>query len=257
MTKSLTELANYHGTDKGTSGPSKSWGTHNYTDIYEPYLEGYRQSSINLLEIGLGVKGEHWDSRIVHGRNKGGASLRMWFDYFPKAKIYGIDVNECSYLNNDRIITFVGDQGNVEDLDAFVNKFDGVDFDVIIDDGSHRPDHQQVSFSCLFKKLKSGGLYFIEDLLSNGLGDGKSGSMASNCVLNTRSIMKYFREKRIFLEPNVITDQNYIVENIDYIRFHSPRVGIKYVLQPNIHRPLKKVMYHKDNEESLCVIRKK
>src|SRR5438874_1528265 len=114
----LTELANQHGSDKGTIGPSADWAGHNYTDIYEAYLERHRYSAINILEIGLGVVGEHWDSQIVHGRNTGGASVKMWYDYFPKAKIFGIDVNACPYLDNDRIKTFVADQGSVVELEA-------------------------------------------------------------------------------------------------------------------------------------------
>ncbi|MGB5705459.1 MAG: hypothetical protein WBM41_01400, partial [Arenicellales bacterium] len=118
MSQSLTELANLYATDKGTIGPSTEWGAHNYTDIYEGYLYRYRQSLIHFLEIGLGVTGDQWESHIVHGRNTGGASLRMWYDYFHNAKIFGMDVNPCSYLDNDRIKTFVADQGKIEDLDA-------------------------------------------------------------------------------------------------------------------------------------------
>ena len=105
--KSLTELANLYATDKGTQGPSSTWSVNNYTDLYEVYLDPYRNSEINFLEIGLGVTGDRWESRIVHGRNSGGASIRMWYDYFSKAKIFGIDINGCSYLDNDRIATFV------------------------------------------------------------------------------------------------------------------------------------------------------
>lgn len=34
---SLTELANHHGSDKGTLGPTDGWPGHNYTDVYEFY----------------------------------------------------------------------------------------------------------------------------------------------------------------------------------------------------------------------------
>ena len=40
----------------------------------------------------------------------------------------------------------------------------GGDFDIIIDDGSHKMNHQQISFDVLFPHLKSGGIYVIEDL---------------------------------------------------------------------------------------------
>lgn len=257
MTYSLTEIANTYGTDKGTTSPGVEWGGHNYTDIYEAYLKNKKQSTINILEIGLGVKGNRWDTHIVRGHNTGGASLKMWYDYFPNSKIYGIDINECSNLNNDRIKTFVVDQGNIKDLDRFIKITKGINFDIIIDDGSHRPDHQQISFSYLFKKLKNGGLYFIEDLLSNGLGDNTKGIRACDKVKNTRSILKYYAEHGEFLEPNLLTDQTYLKEHIDYLNFHVPHISVKLGLRINFLHPIKKIIRYTSNTESLCVIRKK
>jgi len=255
--ESLTELANLYGTDKGTTGPSSRWGGHNYTDVYEAYLGSCRNSPVSLLEIGLGVTGDRWDSPIVHGRNKGGASLKMWHDYFPEGKIYGIDINECSYLDNNRIRTFVADQGRVNDLEAFVKAAEGTDFDIIIDDGSHRPDHQQVSFSYFFKKLKSGGLYFIEDLLANGQGDGDKGIMACDKVRNTRSVLKHYVKHGSFLEPNSFIDPDYLIEHISSISFHVPDLSVGYSFRPHPKRLFKKVVSYYPDTESLCAIRKK
>lgn len=257
MPKSLTELANFYGTDKGTIGPSTTWTAHNYTDVYEAYLERYKSRPINLLEIGLGVTGERWDARIVHGRNTGGASLRMWYDYFPNAQIYGIDVNRCTYLDNDRCKTYVVNQGSIDELETFVKALGNMEFDVIIDDGSHRPDHQQISFAYLFKTLKSGGIYFIEDLSANGMGDGASGRCSSANIMNTRSVLKNFAHDDKFLEPNALGDKTYLEQHIDYIRFHCPRVGVRFVLKRSFRHPVKKVIYYRSAEESLCMIRKK
>lgn len=255
--KSLTELANLYGTDKGTTGPSSRWGGHNYTDVYEAYLGSYRQSPLVLLEIGLGVTGVNWDSPIVHGRNTGGASLKMWHDFFPKARLYGIDINECRYLENNRIRTFVADQGRIEDLEAFVEETQGIEFDVIIDDGSHRPDHQQVCLSYFFRKLKSGGLYFIEDLLSNGLGDGTRGTMACDQVRNTRSVLKHYKKHGRFLEPNGFIDPDYLRGEISSLSFHVPDLSVGYSFRPHPKRLFKKVVSYHPDTESLCAIRKK
>lgn len=257
MEKSLTEIANHYGTDKGTLGPSDRWNAHNYTDVYEPYLAPYRYETLNFLEIGLGVTGENWRSDIVHGKNSGGASIRMWHDYFENSRIFGIDINACSYLDNDRITTYVADQGNTDQLQAFMDSAGVKEFDFIIDDGSHRPDHQQVSFDFFFKKLKPGGLYFIEDLLSNGKGDNSSGRMSSDDVLNTRRILKHFRDTGEFAEPHQFSDPGYLKAHIADMRFHVPRQAMKLVMGKSITRPLGRVMYHRDNTERLCVIRKK
>lgn len=242
--KTLTELANFHGTDKGTLGPTPEWEPHNYTDIYEAYLARHRQSALCMLEIGLGVTGPRWETTIVQGRNTGGASLKMWYDYFPNARLYGIDVNPCPYLDNDRIKTFVADQGNLDDLQAFEKVTEGIEFDVIIDDGSHRPDHQQISLGFLFKKLKGGGLYFIEDLLDNGLGDNMPGRHASDSVRNTRSVLKHFQQTGEFLEPNVLVNPDYLREQIAYLSFHAPKLLMNTVRYPT-------------DTEQLCVITKK
>jgi hypothetical protein len=255
--KSLTELANLYGSDKGTVGPSARWSGHNYTDIYEAYMERDRYSAITLLEIGLGVVGDRWNARIVHGRNTGGASLRMWYDYFPNGSIFGIDVNRCSYLDNDRIKTFVADQSSVHELGAFTEATKGIEFDIIIDDGSHRPDHQQVSLSFFFKRLKSGGLYFIEDLANNGLGDGARGRHACDKVKNTRSVLKHFRDYGKFLEPNALMDSAYLAQNIASLNFHAPEYSLELALRPSLRHPLKRTIDYKADRESLCVIRKR
>jgi hypothetical protein len=258
MMKSLTELANQYGTDKGTIGPSNTWSAHNYTDVYEAYLERYRESALAILEIGLGVTGDRWKAHIVQGRNAGGgASLRMWYDYFPNAMIFGIDINDGSYLNNDRMRAFVADQGSIADLDRFVKDSGVTAFDVIIDDGSHLPEHQQVSLGYFFKLLKSDGLYFVEDLLNNGLGDGAFGRPTSSHVYNTRSVLKHYYEDGSFLEPHALHDPGYLQQHIAAMRFHLPQVRVKPVLRANPRHPFQRVVYYVPDTESLCVIRKK
>jgi hypothetical protein len=255
--KTLTELANHYGTDKGTVGPSVKWGALNYTDIYQAYLENHRSRTVTLLEIGLGVTGDKWDARIVHGRNTGGASLKMWHDYFPHAKLYGIDLNPASYLDNERISTFVADQGKVEDLQAVLEATGNLQFDFIIDDGSHRPDHQQITLNFFFKHLKSGGLYFIEDLLANGFGDEARGRHAANTVRNTRSIMKHFQQTETFLEPNLLTDSLYMKDHIAYVNFHAPAPQVSVEGRMRFTRPVKTTIKYPNDAERLCVIRKK
>ncbi len=254
---SLTELANAYGSDKGTVGPAPGWNGHNYTDVYEAYLERYRPSPLKILEIGLGVTGDRWDARIVRGRNTGGASLKMWYDYFPSAQIYGIDVNECSYLDNDRIKTFVADQGDLADLEAFAEATAHTEFDVIFDDGSHRPDHQQISLGFFFKRLRAGGLYFIEDLLSNGLGDRAKGRMACHTVRNTRSVLKHFLKQGVFLEPHALIDPDYLRAEIDSVNFHVPKISISVAVRASLKRPVRKVVSYQPDTETLCLVRKR
>ena len=161
MDLSLTEIANEEATDKGTRGPTQKWQCHNYTDIYEAYLHPFRNKKINLLEIGLGVKGPNLDIGIAQGRNiEGGASMKMWHRYFKEARLFGIDINPASFLDNNRTTTAVVDQGDPEQLESFVRESGVEKFDVIIDDGSHWPHHQQISLQILFPHLAEGRIIF-------------------------------------------------------------------------------------------------
>lgn len=259
MLPSLTEIANHYGTDKGTSGPSSRWDVHNYTDIYEAYLHPYRHEPIALLEIGLGVTRTRWKSHIVHGRNAGGgASPKTWYDYFSRARIFGIDVNACAYLDNDRIMTYVADQGNPAELDAFMQAAGHPQFDVIIDDGSHWPDHQQISLGYFFKYLKPGGWYFVEDLLTNGLHDraGQGGRRPAR-VVSTRAMLRSFLAGRGFAQPNALPDAAYLAEQIDWLRLQLPQPGRKWTISRDPRHPLKTITYYKPDSEALAVIRKK
>lgn len=262
--ESLTTIANRYGTDKGTEGPTSGWSGHNYTDIYEAYLSRFRGERINLLEIGIGVTGERWYSYMMTGRNEsGGASLKMWQDYFPHANIFGIDVNPASHLDRNRIRTFVVDQGDVGELAQFVAAVDNIEFDVVIDDGSHRPDHQQVALGFLFRHLRSGGLYFIEDLLDNGRDDRVVAHSGPNEVyvdtaLSTRNVLRKLQAEGELAVPNRIHEPDYILQHLHSIAFHSPEPVISWVT--GSVRPfqlVRKVRHYRPSSESLCVLHKR
>lgn len=229
MDGSLTDIANEFGTDKGTIGPSAVYGGHNYTDVYEAYMRRVRGSSLQVLEIGIGARGEAWQANIVQGRNsQGGGSIRMWEKYFPNAHVYGIDINDAKYLESERIHTYKLNQGSREELAAFVDSIGSLRFDFIIDDGSHRPDHQQLSLGMLFPLLKAGGIYFIEDLSNNGKGDVERGRHVSDAVYNTRKVLRAFNLTGDFLEPHSIPGYARLKDEISCIVFHCPLPRIVY-----------------------------
>jgi hypothetical protein len=135
--KSLHELGNFHRTDKAHF--------HDYYNrFYQKTFESFHKKC-DLLEIGV----------------LDGSSLKVWKDFFTEGTIHGIDINEIE-LNSERIKTFVVDQSKEEDLYNFSHR--GYEYDVIIDDGSHKMYDVQITAQILFKNLKSGGLFIIEDL---------------------------------------------------------------------------------------------
>lgn len=167
--RSLTEIMNTNRSDKGTVNGE----AHGYTSLYERWLEPLRNEPLRVLEIGV------CDPRMP------GASLNGWYEYFPIAKIFGYDIVDGHRFDKDRIVTFVGDQSDRADLARFV-EFSGGEFDIIIDDGSHRAMHQQVSLACLFRHLKPGGQYIIEDL-----------HVAPNTVLMLRGLQRDLPGERV------------------------------------------------------------
>ena len=145
----LCRLAAKWGTDKTPSI------CHGYTPYYHELFKG--RNIKRLLEIGVGC------SR-VHPGIPTGASLHMWEEYFPEAEIYGLDINPDSLINEGRIHCFLCDQGNEESLRKTAASLGGR-FDLIIDDGSHLPEHQVLSAKVLIPLLLNpDGLYIIEDV---------------------------------------------------------------------------------------------
>jgi hypothetical protein len=143
---SLTALAKKHGTDK--------WGTrHRYTPHYAATLRHLRRDTFTLLEIGIGGYSK---------AGAGGASLRMWKDFFPNATIVGLDIHDKSFVEEERICVYQGDQTDPGVLREIVKRHP--DLRVVIDDGSHVSAHVIASFNVLFPLLPSGGVYAIEDL---------------------------------------------------------------------------------------------
>lgn len=150
----LGDLAAKYGSDKGLN-------KHQYTRLYDMLFMPYRDRKITFLEMGLQIGGpEHRKS--PDRETTDAPSVRMWLEYFPKADIIGLDVSDFSWLEADRF-RFV--RCDMDDREAIREATKAADkYDIIIDDASHASTHQQDAFLEFFPKLKSGGLYIIEDL---------------------------------------------------------------------------------------------
>lgn len=145
LPETLTDIGARCGTNK-----SRCRGKPPYvplTAIYEPYLAPLRDRPLRVLELGV----EH------------GASLRMWREYFPRAEVFGVDRQRRARKHaEDRIRIFIGDQKDPDTLDAVVAQSGPLD--LVVDDGGHRPADQQLPLLYLWRSLRAGGLYVIEDI---------------------------------------------------------------------------------------------
>lgn len=131
---------------------SKSRKKHYYTKWYDFYFKSLRHKNNNILEIGVDE----------------GISLEVWREYFYNSSIYGIDKYSKTIpkaIKKDFKI-FIGDQDDKEFLKNVCNHVRS-GFDIIIDDASHIPQKQIISFKYLFEKLNNGGIYVIEDTYSS------------------------------------------------------------------------------------------
>ena len=92
-----------------------------------------------------------------------GGSIRWLMDKFPEAEIFGVDIldTQPEWPVSPKVAYHKLDQGNTRAIGAF---FAGRMFDLIIEDGSHKPQHQ---VNCLIegmKHLSAGGIYILEDI---------------------------------------------------------------------------------------------
>ena len=146
--RDLTKLARFFGSDKALG--------HHYTQHYETHFRAWRYRPLTLLEIGVGGNANP---------KGGGASLRMWKAYFPRARIVGIDLHDKHWHDQHRIQTYRGSQADPEFLRRVIGEIGPPD--IVVDDGSHRCEHVIVSFNMLFPLMKDEAIYACEDLQSS------------------------------------------------------------------------------------------
>lgn len=119
-----------------------------YFDAYERHLGRFIGRPVALAEIGI----------------FSGGSLEMWSAYFGEGlSLYGVDIApETKVYENARTRIFIGDQGDPAFWARFNAEVKGLD--VLIDDGSHLPEHQISTFEEMFPRLNPGGVFLCEDV---------------------------------------------------------------------------------------------
>jgi len=209
--KTLDEIAIECGTDKSSL-------QHNYCVKYERHLPFDRKAQIDIFEIGIFA----------------GQSLNMWRRYYPNSIVTGIDINpNCKNLELDADIDVV--IGNATE-DAVLASIKG-DFDLIIDDGSHESSDMIATFEKMFSRVKSGGVYIIEDTVCSYWEEYNSRSsipvveylknLVDGISFNGQKLTKktaHFRNEQFILEE--FENPSYFQKTIDGIMFCNSTVII-------------------------------
>ena len=158
ISSDLAELMNKYGSDKGGLN-----NHHNYASYYSFLFEHKRKNIKSILEIGLGTN----DVTLLSNMGEKGvplASLRAWREYFPKAEIFGGDIDKNILKNEERIKTFYVDQTNTISIQQMFKKIGKDEFDIILEDGLHEFNANICFFENSIKYLSKSGIYIIEDV---------------------------------------------------------------------------------------------
>ena len=175
---------------------------HGFIDVYEPYFNDLSNSK-HILEIGVYY----------------GGSLKYLSDKFKDGNIYGIDIEDKTQYDEERVKTYIVNQEDRNSLDSFLKEVD-VEFDIIIDDGGHTMKQQQVSFGLLFKRLKKGGIYILEDLHTSRLEN--FGTIFPDDLITTLDMLQSFKFTNNIASNHILDDEKeYIKNNVSDIRIWS------------------------------------
>ena len=124
------------------------WKWRHYFDAYQRHFNRFVGQKINLLEIGV----------------FSGGSMEMWRTYFGEnCHIYGVDIEEaCKAYESSQISILIGDQEDRQFWGMVKKSVPGVD--ILIDDGGHTVEQQQVTLEEMLPFLNPGGVYVCEDI---------------------------------------------------------------------------------------------
>ena len=128
-------------------GTDKCSKEHDFLRKYQFFLEPWKNDAFTFLELGI----------------FNGQSLKMWRDFFPNARVVGVDINPSAVNYVPDMECKIGDLGNID----FLTSLQSYKPRLVIDDASHIWSHQLNAFFTLFPHLQPGGIYIIEDICTS------------------------------------------------------------------------------------------
>jgi hypothetical protein len=177
-----------------------------YFSVYDRHFNKFVSQSPYVLEIGI----------------ENGGSLKLWYEFFENARVYGIDnnsaVNQLKF--NFPVNITVGDQGDDSFWQSYLNNSPG--FDVIIDDGGHTMHQQLTSLLHLFPKLNDKGVYLIEDTHTSYWKEYGGGFREQNSIIEIiKSLVDYLHMEHIdggFTPPEIVKN---VFQGLASVHFYN------------------------------------
>lgn len=163
---------------------------HGYIEFYEQFFKN--REFKNIAEIGV-FKGN---------------SIRWLLERFHQSKILAGDIlsTQPEWPVNNRVQYVQMDQGNRQQVEDF---FATQSFDLIIDDGSHLPQHQVMSLIAGWDSLEKNGIYILEDIHTN------FGHQTGNAMTVLLAINHCLRSG-LPIDPEKITESSYMTPGDAY-----------------------------------------
>ena len=203
----LDELFHYYGSDKANVFKKTKDQGHGFSKFYTQHLEHLKKKEIKILELG----------------SYSGASAAAFIKYFKNCSVYCLDVNISKFIFSSKDIHVYGlDINNEKELKKVLKqinlKSNSDFFDVIIDDGSHYLSDILFSLKALFRYVKKGGIYIIEDFKYPNYYEQNRN--IEHILVD--QVLKNLQEKRLF-NSNIIKndDQVYLQNNISKIAIYK------------------------------------
>ena len=130
---------------------------HNYTYFYDQLFSEYRNQPLTIFEMGVGVP-------ACMGMGSWAGSLLGWEEYFPNSTIFSADFDKDFLYCDERITSYYVDQENSDSIIDMWKNLEEKTFDIIVDDGPHSYLSNILFYKNSINKLKTNGIYIIEDI---------------------------------------------------------------------------------------------
>ncbi len=149
-----------------------------------------------------------------------GAGVSFWRTIFPGAFVYCFDRDYEGI--DERIKVMKVDQSDLNSLRRGVEQINHP-IDLIVDDGSHHPSHQLMTFSYLFQDLlRVEGVYVVEDIETSFWRNATLYGYAMNYGLNDPwSTMEAFKIASDYVNRRFLCD-----EDISLLQYRMMSIGL-------------------------------